>query len=124
MRMMSFFLTTPQFRARTKSVTRRLGWWNLKPGDAVMGVVKCQGLGKGGKVERLGAIRITDVRREQLKEISVEECVKEGFPDLDPIQFITMFMRTHKDTSAYTYINRIEFEYVEECYGKSYSVSD
>jgi len=89
-----------------------------------MGVVKCQGLGKGGKVEKLGPIRITDVRREQLKEITVEECVKEGFPDLDPIQFITLFMETHKGASAYTYINRIEFEYIEECYGKSDSVSD
>ena len=34
-RNMSFSMTTGPFRARTKTVTRRFGWWFLKPGDVV-----------------------------------------------------------------------------------------
>ena len=49
MRAMSFMLTTEQMRNRSKSVTRRLGWNTLKPGDRIIAAVKCQGLGKGGK---------------------------------------------------------------------------
>ena len=66
-RHMSFSMTTAQFRARTKTVTRRFGWWFLKPGDLVMGVEKSQGLKKGEKVVRLGLIRIVSVRTEPLK---------------------------------------------------------
>jgi hypothetical protein len=32
-RLMSVSLTEPQVRARSKTVTRRLGWLMLKPGD-------------------------------------------------------------------------------------------
>ncbi len=62
-RNMSFSMTTAQFRARTKTVTRRLGWWNLKPGDVIMGVEKAMGLKKGEKVKRLGRIRIVRCSR-------------------------------------------------------------
>lgn len=50
MRNISFALTTPQFKSRSKDVTRRIGWWFLKPGDVVMGVEKGMGLKKGEKV--------------------------------------------------------------------------
>ena len=46
-RNMSFALTTEQFKARTKTVTRRFGWWFLKPGDVVRGVEKAMGLKPG-----------------------------------------------------------------------------
>ena len=45
--MISFSLTTPQFRDGTKDVTRRLGWTFLKPGDRLCAVVKAMGLKKG-----------------------------------------------------------------------------
>lgn len=48
-RNISFALTTPQFRARTKWVTRRLGWLFLKPGDTLMGVEKGMGLKINGE---------------------------------------------------------------------------
>ena len=47
MRLMSFALTTRQFLAHEKTVTRRLGWEFLKPGDRVCGVEKGMGLKKG-----------------------------------------------------------------------------
>ena len=50
-RNMSFSLTTDQVRNRTKTVTRRLGWWKnkhgkrlLQVGDIVNACVKCMGL--------------------------------------------------------------------------------
>ena len=90
-RNMSFFLTTTQFHARTKTVTRRLGWGFLKAGDVVMGVEKGQGIPKGGKVKRLGLIRIVYVRREALHRIPQWDVAKEGFPDMTAAAFIAMF---------------------------------
>ena len=43
-RNMSFMLTTEQVRNKTKTVTRRLGWWFLKPGEIVNAVEKGMGL--------------------------------------------------------------------------------
>lgn len=47
MRLMSFSLTTAQYRAGTKDVTRRLGWEYLKAGDRIMGCEKVMGRRKG-----------------------------------------------------------------------------
>lgn len=75
MRNMSFSLTTKQFIDGSKTVTRRLGWKFLKPGDRVMACEKCQGLKKGEKVKRLGEIEIINVTRERLDCIAKPECV-------------------------------------------------
>ena len=42
MRNISFALTTPQFKARTKTVTRRKGWLMLQPGDPVQECWWCE----------------------------------------------------------------------------------
>lgn len=112
MRLMSFSMTTPQFVARTKTVTRRLGWWKLKPGDVLMGVEKAQGLKRGEKVRRLHAIRIVSVRAEPIWWIKPKECDKEGFPNLTPQDFLEMFCRANR-CHAGTTVNRIEFEHLE-----------
>ncbi len=111
---MSFSLTTPQFLNRTKTVTRRLGWTFLKPGDLVMGVEKGMGLKRGEKVKRLGLIRIVDVNLEPLCCITKEDVRREGFTK--PIHtipyFIEMFCRANR-CHARTEVTRIEFEYLE-----------
>ena len=112
MRNMSFSLTTPQFKARTKTVTRRLGWKYLKPGELVQGVVKCMGLKPGEKIEPLGVIRIKSVRREPLDLIDQVEVGREGFPRMTPVQFCVMFC-THMKVNSDRVVTRIEFEYVE-----------
>ena len=56
MRNMSFYHTTEQIRNRSKTVTRRLGWAFLKPGDRVRAIVKGRGLKKGQKVEPLAGL--------------------------------------------------------------------
>jgi hypothetical protein len=112
MRNISFFLTTPQFVAGTKDVTRRLGWSKLKPGDRLMAVVKSQGLKPGEKIERLGEIEVVSVRRERLNEIDQADVVREGFPTMTPAGFVTMFC-IHMGGSEDQLVNRIEFRKVK-----------
>lgn len=135
---MSFMLTTDQIRNRTKTVTRRVGWQFLKPGDLIRAVERCQGLKKGEKMRPLGVIRVESVRREVLAQMTdglspsygVEECRLEGFPQMTPADFVAMFCATHKvpDKRAWGLpmkkrqpfpmlpcdeVTRIEFSYVD-----------
>lgn len=112
MRNMSFSMTTEAFLAGTKTVTRRFGWWFLKPGDRVMGVKKAMGLKKGEKIVRLGAIEIISTRPELLCEITPEDVIKEGFPDMTPEGFINMIVKKFGCLQTST-VNRIEFWRVE-----------
>ena len=119
MRLMSFALTTEQVRRRQKTVTRRLGWRFLKPGTLLQPVVKCQGIPKGGTVEKIGGpVRVKRVTRERLSalladdEWACSEVVDEGFGHLSPPEFVTMFCE-HNGCKPGTYVTRIEFEYVE-----------
>ncbi len=111
-RNMSFMLTTEQIRDRTKTVTRRIGWWLLKPGDILNAVEKAQGLKKGEKIRRLCAIRIVSTRAERLRVISPADVDREGFPHLSPAEFVRMFCK-HMGATPDQKVNRIEFEYVD-----------
>lgn len=103
MRNMSFALTTPQVLARTKTVTRRVGWEFLKAGDLIRAVEKSQGLKKGEKIRELAVIRVVDVRRERLDRMTTDfvygsdECIAEGFAywAFEPDKFVQMFCETH-----------------------------
>jgi hypothetical protein len=118
-RNISFFLTTPQFIAGTKDVTRRMGWAFAKVGDVMMAVEKGQGLGKGGKVRQLGLIKLVDVRQEALGLLvddlvyGWKETAREGFPVgtrySDPFKFIQFFVSSHKGCSPLSIITRLEF---------------
>jgi hypothetical protein len=110
-RNMSFQLTTEQIRDRTKTVTRRLGWRFLKPGDILNACVTCMGLKKGEKIEKLCQIRIVQVSREPLNNISQCEVTKEGFPEDSPDGFIDMFT-CHMKCQRDRHVTRIEFEYL------------
>ena len=112
-RNMSFALTTEQFKARTKTVTRRFGWWCLKPVDILMGVEMALGLKRGEKVRRLGLIRVVSVRGESLDAITLEDCALEGFPDSSPQEFVRMIYE-HYGCNETDRVNRIEFEHIQE----------
>jgi hypothetical protein len=120
MRNASFALTTDQVRARTKTVTRRMGWAFLRVGDLLQPIVKGQGLKKGETVERIGGpVRVVSVRRERLSRLlrdddyAREELRREGLPQLTPAQFVQMFCEAN-DCRPGAWVTRIEFEYVEE----------
>lgn len=111
MKNISFQLTTDQIKNRSKTVTRRLGWRNLKVGDVLQACEKCMGRKNGEPLVKLGAIRVVSVRREPLNAITNEDCVKEGFPFFSSIHFITMFCEEMK-CQPETIVTRIEFEYL------------
>jgi hypothetical protein len=119
---MSFSMTTQAVRDGTKTVTRRLGWWGLQPGTLLQAVEKAQGLKKGEHVKPLGVIRVVSVCREPLYAIVTDrdgdtEAEREGFPKLNGEGFITMFVKANGCTAG-TWVNRIEFEYVDEVPGR------
>ena len=114
MRNISFALTTQQVRNRSKTVTRRLGWLYLRAGDHLQAVKKCMGLKPGERLEKLCTIRIASVRREALQAITAEDCVREGFPEMTPAQFVAFFCKTHKGCTPATIVTRIEFDYPGE----------
>lgn len=122
MRNMSFALTTEQIMQLTKTVTRRLGWLNLKPGDELRPVKKCMGLKKGEKpVVLRDPVRVVSVRQEPLRamlddlDYGFDECALEGFgnhPDYKwPSAFVDMFCASHRGCTPDTLVTRIEFEY-------------
>lgn len=119
MRNMSFMMTTDAIRDHSKTVTRRLGWNNLKVGDHVQACVKCMGLKKGEQLQKLAVIEITGITKEQLHRLihnrfyGDAEAIKEGFPDLTGPQFVAHFCKAMNCTTKQI-VNRIEFKYVKE----------
>ena len=69
MRQMSFALTVEPMRQHLKGVTRRYGWDDIKVGDLLQAVEKCQGLKKGEHVKKLDIIRVTAERWEPLTQM-------------------------------------------------------
>ena len=116
--MISFSLTTPQFLDGSKDVTRRMGWLTLAAGADLIAVEKAMGLGKGGKVNVLGPIRVVSARRELLRRMFDEpeygkaELIREGFPLMTVKGLIEMFCDTHKGCTPDKVISRIEFKRV------------
>ena len=111
MRKMSFALTIDQFKAGSKTVTRRQGWATLKEGDSVMGVEKGMGLKKGQKVKDLHPIKILRVSRERIADISRSDVEYEGFPDKSPEWFVAMYCKATR-TKPLDWCNRIVFEHL------------
>ncbi len=110
-RNMSFFITTKQVRNKTKTVTRRLGWKFLKVGDILNAVEKCQGLKKGEKVKKICQIQTLKTNWQKLHFMTWAECKKEGFPEMSPDEFVTMFCKMNK-CDPWTEVNRVEFGYI------------
>jgi Uncharacterized conserved protein len=95
--------------AREKTVTRRLGWSFLQPGDVVMAVEKARGLKKGEHIKQIYPIEILSVRTEPLIDITQEDLVLEGFPKMTIPEFVKMFCASHKGCKPETLVTRIEF---------------
>lgn len=110
---MSFALTVDQVKAGTKTVTRRLGWWRLKPGDVVIACERCMGLKRGERVARIRPIRITSTGPEMLAQITRAEVKREGFPEMTPGQFVELFCTANR-CAPDRVVNRIAFEYMQK----------
>ena len=121
MRLISFSLTAEQVRARTKTVTRRLGWCNARPGERLVACLKVMGRRKDEPLVRLAVIELVEVRRESLHSLTggsytdrmaKRECAREGFPQMSARQFVEFFCREMKCPPA-TQVTRLEFKYVD-----------
>jgi hypothetical protein len=116
MRLMSCTLATQQVRDRTKTVTRRLGWKNAKPGDLLCICEKVMGR-QGKPLVRLAVVKVVKVSREPLNLMALcenygrLESIKEGFLELDGYQFVKMFVVAMgcRDSEE---ITRIEWRYL------------
>lgn len=113
MRAISFSATIPQIQNRTKTVTRRLGWKTLKPGQELRGVEKAMGLKKGEKHKTLAIIKVTGVRQEPLNACTNKDAVAEGFPEMTGAEFAEFFCKAMRCTPD-TNVTRIEFEYIDD----------
>lgn len=118
MRNISFSMTKDQFRDGSKDVTRRMGWWDAERGWMLQGCEKCQGLGPGGKIAKMGVIWLVGAREEPLdlmirnRAYGMEECRREGFPDMTPMEFVRFFIAGHKGATLDSMIMRLEFRHV------------
>lgn len=112
-RLMSVALTEPQVRARSKTVTRRMGWHVLQPGDRLTLCRKVMGRRRGEPLVRIVDVRVLAVRRERLDEITADEVVAEGFPEMTPADFVEFFCATHKGCTPDSEVTRIEWTYLE-----------
>lgn len=112
-RLMSVSLTESAVVARTKTVTRRMGWLILKPGDRLTLCRKVMGRKKGEPLVRLVDVEVVSVRREPLGVITPCEVAREGFPDWSPARFIEFFCASHKGCRPDSTVTRIQWRYIE-----------
>ena len=115
-RLMSVALTEEQVRNRTKTVTRRLGWRSVRPGERITLCRKVMGRRRpDGTVEplvRLAEVEVVSVRREPLNCITDEDTYREGFPHYDPFEFVAFFCG-HMRCTPETEVTRIEWRYLD-----------
>jgi hypothetical protein len=125
---MSFSMTTEAVRRREKTVTRRTGWDFLEPADLFVPVEKAMGLKKGERHVALWSLcRCVSNVREALNKLVLDpeygrmEMIREGFPGMNPAEFIEMFCAANglniplmmRPCDVPWAPNRIGFEYVE-----------
>ena len=117
-RLMSVNLTEQAVVERRKTVTRRLGWRHAHPGMRLTLCRKVMGRfhrGPDGTIEplvRLAEVEIVSARRERLTEVTDEDVVREGFPDMDVGDFVAFFCE-HMGCEPDEFVTRIEWRYLD-----------
>ncbi len=111
-RRMSFAMTTRQMYAQEKTVTRREGWENARPGERIVWIEKGQGLKKGERQVVGGTIEVVNARREPLEVITPGDVIREGFPGYTTADFIETYLRAHRGKKCHELVTRIEFRHV------------
>jgi hypothetical protein len=112
-RLMSVALTEDAVRARQKTVTRRLGWKFVKPGDRLTLARKVMGRKKDEPLVRIAEVEVVSVRREQLWHIDEDDVEREGFGDeMVPSEFVAFFCEA-LNCEPDTEVTRIEWRYPE-----------
>ena len=128
-RLMSVAMTTQAVIERRKTVTRRKGWLMLKPGDRLTLCRKVMGR-QGAPLVRLAEVEVVRVWRESLLVLLGEpersirsfvraraEVEREGFPGMDPREFVQRFFVDAQGMSPDDEVTRIEWRYLDESEG-------
>jgi len=136
-RLMSVTLTEQAVRDRTKTVTRRLGWWTdkngrrlLQVGDQLTLCPKVMGRKPGEPLERIVTVEVVDIRRERIDDMHDGDVPLEGVPVIHG-RFSAIYLDgplagwppafawrewfcEEMDVTPSTMITRIEWAYPEE----------
>jgi hypothetical protein len=127
-RLMSVAFTEQAVRDRTKTVTRRKGWQMLKPGDRLTLCRKVMGRRPGEPLVRIADVEVVSVERQPLRSIgncvchpwpvnegtySATELEREGFPGMDPDQFVLRYFIEAQGMQWTDLVTRIEWRYLD-----------
>jgi hypothetical protein len=112
-RLIAVSLTEPQVRQRAKTVTRRIGWRMLRPGDQLTLCRKVMGRRPGEPLDRIATVEVVSVRREALDSVTAADVAAEGFPQMTPAQFVSFFCATHRGCAPGTEVTRIQWRYLD-----------
>ena len=118
-RLMSVAMTTDAVIERRKTVTRRKGWVFLKSGDTLTLCRKVQGRKPGEPLERLAEVEVLHVDREHLSNVTFfpdygeAEMEREGFPGLDPAEFIQRYFVDAQGFDPDDLVTRIQWRYLD-----------
>lgn len=127
-RLMSVAFTEEAVVERRKRVTRRAGWWRdrhgrflIKPGDHLTLCRKVMGRKAGEPLVRLAQVEVVGVRRERLSLMwlngdayGAREVELEGFPGMDPREFVRRYFTEAQGLGPSTLVTRIEWRYLDE----------
>jgi hypothetical protein len=124
-RPMSVAFTEQAVRDRTKTVTRRKGWWKdkngrrlVKIGDRLNLVRKSMGRKPGEPMVSVAVVEVVSVEREELSTLTMcpaygeAEMAREGFPGLDPVDFIQRYFVDAQGMDPLDTVTRIEWKYL------------
>lgn len=116
-RLMSVSHTEQAVVERRKTVTRRLGWTFLKPGDRLTLCRKVMGRRNGEPLVRLAEVEVVSLRREPLQDMDPDDVAREAVPGLeevfDPFDWVQWFAET-MHCNPWTEVTRIEWRYLDE----------
>ena len=131
-RLMSVAFTEQAVIERRKTVTRRKGWWEdrngrrlLKPGDRLTLCRKIMGRKPGEPLVRIADVEVVSVRREPLCAVAgpiaymdgsliFPELVAEGFPDMEPDEFMRRYFTDAQGIGVMDDVTRIEWRYLDD----------
>lgn len=128
-RLMSVAYTEDAVRARTKTVTRRKGWWTDKhgrrlivPGDRLTLCRKVMGRKPGEPLVRICDVEVVAVTRHTLFGLLVSadrhgEIEREGFPGMAPEEFVRRYFVEAQGMDVDDEVTRIEWRYLDRAAG-------
>lgn len=111
-RLMAVSMTEDAVVARTKTVTRRLGWANVRVGEVLQLARKVMGRRAGEPLVIVARVRVVAHSWERLDTITAAEVAREGLP-MTPAEFVAFFCAGHGCEPG-TVVHRIEWEYLDD----------